>query len=41
MKYTKKEQIKYQTNKIKYHTKRLQNLGLTITEIISIIKENI
>jgi len=40
LKYTKKEQIEYQKNKIKYHQKRLEKLGIKKDEIIKIIKEN-
>jgi len=37
MRYTKEQQIDYQKNKIKYHYKRLTDLGLTKDEILKLL----
>lgn len=37
MRYTKKEQVVYQINKIKYHFQRLKKLGLSDKEILEIL----
>ena len=39
MRYTKAQQIDYQKNKIKYHYRRLTDLGLTQDEILKILSE--